>query len=428
MRVIFVNRFFYPDISATSQLLSDLAFHLAKVCDVHVITSQLSYAKVEEVPPAHDNINDVAAHRVWTSKFGRASLIGRAIDYLTFYFSATLRLLLLVNRHDVVIVMTDPPLISLPILAVAKGRGARVINWVQDVFPEVAGNLGLPMLGGPLGATLAWLRDRALAAAECNVVLGELMATKLSRRANVQTVFRVIHNWSSGEEIKPIDPVANPLRRDWGLSHKYVVGYSGNMGRGHEFEALMNAAEQLSRRDDIVFLFIGDGKQRKPLERSVRDRGLTNVTFREYQPRAMLGYSLTVPDCHIVSLKPSLEGLMVPSKLYSSLAAGRPVIFVGAPEGEIPIVMARVPFGFQVAPDDTVRLATLIERLSDDPEAGRTMGRNGRELFEREFDQPIALAKWTNVIFELNTTSQRTAPLRSPSKRDLPARAEEFKS
>ena len=402
MNVVFLNRFFYPDISPTSQILSDLAFHLSATRRVHVITSRLKYDQTGERLPASESIRGVTVHRVWTSRFGRDSLLGRTLDYLTYYVSATLRLFLLAKRGDIVVSMTDPPLISVPASIVARIKRARMVNWLQDIFPEVAGELdfkGLPKLTGNV---LAWFRDRSLSTAICNVVLGDLMAAKLTERAIPAGQIRVIHNWSSGEAIRPLAPDLNPLRRAWGLDGKFVVGYSGNMGRAHEFASLLAAAEQLSGRRDIVFLLIGGGKQRGALEAEVQARGLSNVMFYPYQPREALAHSLTAPDCHIVSLKPSLEGLIVPSKLYSSLAAGRPVIFLGARDGEIARLMNTSPaFGIWVAPDDVAGLVGAIERLQANPDQSAAFGTVGRQLFERHFDQPIALAKWTSLIAEL---------------------------
>ena len=402
MKVIFLNRFFYPDISPTSLILSDLAFHLAEGRRVHVITSRLKYDQADEPLPRSESIRGVSVHRVWTSRFGRDSLVGRTVDYLTYYVSATLGLFLLVARGDVVVSMTDPPLISVPASIVARLKGARMVNWLQDIFPEVAGELDFKRLPRLTGSVLAWFRDRSLSTAMCNVVLGDLMAAKLTGRAIPAGQIRVIHNWSSGEAIKPLAPDRNPLRRAWGLDGKFVVGYSGNMGRAHEFVSLLGAAERLNGRADIVFLLIGGGKQRATLEAEVHARGLSHVVFYPYQPREVLAHSLTVPDCHIVSLKPSLEGLIVPSKLYSSLAAGRPVIFLGAHDGEISRLMDSSPaFGIRVAPDDVTGLVHAIERLSANRDQSAAFGTMGRQLFERYFDQPIALAKWTSLIAEL---------------------------
>jgi glycosyltransferase involved in cell wall biosynthesis len=406
MKVVFLNRYFHPDISATSQMLSDLAFHLADEFEVHVVTSRQKYDAPDARLPSSECVRRVHVHRVWTSRFGRAWLPGRALDYLTFYVSATLRLLRLARRDDVVVAMTDPPLVSIPAGLVARLRRARLVNWLQDVFPEAARELGVGLFAGPLGSAAAWLRDRSLRLAGVNVVLAEGMAATVEARGIDPGRIEVIHNWAHGEEILPLDPRQNPLRDAWGLAGKFVVGYSGNMGRAHDLLPVLDAAERLAGRTDICFLFIGDGKQRAALEAEVARRGIRNVVFQPYQAREALGRSLTVSDCHLVSLKPALEGLIVPSKLYSSLAAGRPVLFLGSAKGEVArLIGGRDPCGMRVAGDDGPGLAAAIEMLRDDPSRCTRMGAAGRRLFEAQFDRPIAMRQWSNLVRRLHPPS-----------------------
>jgi hypothetical protein len=143
MKTIFINRFFYPDHSATSQLLSDLAFHLVKTgVAVHVFTSRQVSDDPNATLPSQDFEQGVRITRVWTTRFGRQTLLGRTFDYLTFYFSAAWSLFALVKPGDIVVAKTDPPLISIVAAMVVKSRGAKLINWIQDLFPEVAGALG----------------------------------------------------------------------------------------------------------------------------------------------------------------------------------------------------------------------------------------------------------------------------------------------
>ena len=151
-RIIFINRFFHPDHSATSQILCDLAFHLAETGRaVHVVTSRQLYDNPLAQLQKRESIRGVNIHRIATTRFGRALLPGRAIDYLSFYASTMWSLLLLVRRGDVLVAKTDPPMISLPVLVIAKLRGARVVSWLQDIYPEVALQLGVPLLGALAG-------------------------------------------------------------------------------------------------------------------------------------------------------------------------------------------------------------------------------------------------------------------------------------
>src|SRR5579863_5484587 len=136
-RLIFVNRFFFPDHSATSQMLSDLAFHLAGTGrEVHVVTSTQIYDDPKASLPSREIINDVNVHRVSSTQFGRAALLGRSIDYLSFYRSVWRCLMEIARPGDTIVAKTDPPLVSVVAMAVARRKGARLINWLQDIFPE----------------------------------------------------------------------------------------------------------------------------------------------------------------------------------------------------------------------------------------------------------------------------------------------------
>ena len=404
-KIIFINRFFHPDISATSQILSDLAFELAASGEqIHIVTSRLRYDDAAAVLVAHEVVNGVTVHRVWTSRFGRGNQFGRLADYLTFYVSAPLKLWTLASHGDVVVAKTDPPIISVPVMIVARLRGAKLVNWLQDLFPEVAAALGMNLGGNAIMGALTWLRDRSLRAASANVVLGSRMATIATAHAS-QSRVRVVPNWSPAADIAPLPRSANPLAAEWQLADRFVIGYSGNLGRAHELGILLDAAERLRHRLDIVFLIIGEGNQKESLQQDAIRRGLANVLFKPYQPKDQLKFSLTLPDVHLVSLKPALEGLIVPSKFYSSIAAGCAVLFIGDADGEIAREVARGACGVTVAPDDARGLANAIERLRDEPGTCSRMGANARAMFDSEFAQGIAIGKWRAVLAEVRAAT-----------------------
>ncbi len=399
MRIIFINRFFSPDHSATSQMVSDLAFYLAgRGHEVLVITSRQRYDAPDARLATKEHINGVAIHRVCTSRFGRGFLPGRAIDYLTFYLSTAWRLLRLARAGDVVVAKTDPPLISVFAGWVAGWRGARLVNWLQDLFPEVAAALGIGLKNGAVTDFLTRLRDRSLQNASMNVAIGDGMRRRLIDLGVDQESVRVVHNWSDDERIRPLPAELNPLRRAWGLAGKFVVGYSGNLGRAHEYGTLLTAAAGLRDRNDIVFLCIGGGALMDELRAEAEARGLGNLIFLPYQPAERLGASLTVPDVHLVVLRPEIEGLIVPSKFYGSAAAGRPTIFVGSLEGEIAGLLAEAEAGFSVAMGDGEGLMAAVLRLRDDLGLRERMGRNARRMCEERFSRRSALEKWEEVL------------------------------
>jgi glycosyltransferase involved in cell wall biosynthesis len=399
VKVVFVNRFFYPDQSATSQLLSDLAMHLAAAgMEVAVVTSRLRYQDAAPVYAARERVGGVQVLRVLTSRFGRFSLPGRALDYLTFYVAAGWTLLRVVKAGDVLVAKTDPPLISVVAALVAARRGARLVNWVQDLFPEVAAAAGVRRLDGALGRWLRVWRDWSLARAECCVVIGERMARRLSAEAVPRNKLRVIHNWVDGDVIAPMAHADNAWRAGLDLDAALVVGYSGNLGRAHEYETVLGAAEALRARSDIVFLFIGGGVLSRAFQQACEERGLSNVRFLPYQPKTCLRESLGACDVHLIVLRPEMEGLVVPSKFYGVAAAGRPMLFVGDPEGEIAGMIRAAGAGVAVATGDVQGLAGVIIRLASDAEAREAMGRRGREAFDRDYARDVALRQWQAVL------------------------------
>lgn len=397
-KIVFVNRYFYPDHSATSQLLTDLAVALAADGKkVHVVTGRQAYDDPGAGLPSREAFKGVEIHRVWTTQFGRGQLAGRAIDYLTFYLSATVRLFKITRSKDIIVAKTDPPVISVPCAWVASLRGARMVNWLQDLFPEVAVALNAPG-SRQIAPVIAWLRDRSLAKADLNVVLGECMRERVAARGIAKERIAIIPNWSRGDDVVPIEPELNPLRTEWGLNDRFVVGYSGNMGRAHEFETLVSVMDALRDDDRFVFVFIGRGARRGYLESEVARLGLRNVVFEDYQPRERLAQSLSLPDLHVISLRPELEGLVVPSKFYGVAAAGRPTLFIGSSTGELARLLRAGECGMVCEPGDAPAAVTAILGLLTSPDQRQAMGRRARTLFDQEYVDTRAFERWRSVL------------------------------
>jgi len=397
--VIFVNRFFYPDHSATSQILSDLAFHLAKEThDVAVVTGRWRYDGPGEALPNDEHIDGVKVHRVWSTHFSRATLAGRLFDYLTFYLFASLRVLTLARSGCVVVVMTDPPMLSILLAPIVRMRRAYLVNWLQDLFPEVGTALGVTLLQGWKGRFLKVLRDRSLAASSRCVVLGEIMAARVQATGMAHDKIAIIANWTDDATIQPLARNDNPLRRTWELGDRFVVGYFGNLGRAHQFDTLLSAAQELRDRDDFIFLFGGGGHHHSALRAQVDASGDKRFRFLPYQDRALLATALGAADVHWTSLRPELEGLIVPSKFYGIAAAGRPIVHIGDREGELGRLVARYDCGVTVAEDDGAGLARVLASLADHPERCQAMGQRARAMIDADFSQKASLRQWSELI------------------------------
>ena len=192
----------------------------------------------------------------------------------------------------------------------------------------------------------------------------------------------------------------NALRKQWGLDGKFVVGYAGNIGRAYDFELVLRCAARFKDDPRFVFLFVGDGAQRRALEEECRRENLANVLFKPYQPDGRLAETVAAADCHFISPNPSTDGLLMPSKLYAILAAGRPVIYIGSPEGSVGATIAGEDCGVTVNSGDLAGLIRAVEELRASADRRLKMGERGRRLFERRFDKPIGLERWEKALRE----------------------------
>ena len=284
-RVVLLNRFFFPDRSPTSVLLSDLAFALGqRDFDVTVITSRLRYDDREAELPANEAVRGVDIRRVWSFRSGRDHLVERSLEYLSFYLSAGFCLWRLARRGDVIVAKTDPPLLSVLAGIIARLRGAQLINWLQDLFPEVAERLGVA--GAPARPLFMFCGScaiRSLRSATTNVVLGQRDGEDVGARGDcIASVSRSFQTGRMETLIKPVALETNELRTRWNLRpDDIVVAYVGNFGRVHDFDTIIEAISLHQERaklapadniiHNIVFLLVGGGPQRAAVE--ARDCG-----------------------------------------------------------------------------------------------------------------------------------------------------------
>jgi glycosyltransferase involved in cell wall biosynthesis len=366
---------------------------------------------------SHELLDGVNVVRIRTTRFGRGRLLGRAVDYASFYVSCALALFGLLRRGDVLIVKTDPPLLSLLAAPIARLKGAGLINWQQDVFPEVASQLGANPLPRWLDRGLRRLRNASLRSARVNVLIGNRMRDYFIAQGIPADKLRVIENWADDRGIAPQPTGASAIRRELGLSGKFVVGYSGNLGRAHEFDTMLAAAEALRLEPEFVFLVIGGGAKMESLKQAVAARMLENFRFLPYQPRESLGDSLAAADVHLVSLLPALEGLIVPSKLYGILAAGRPIVFIGDSDGDGARVVHDAQCGRVVGVLAAQDLVAALRELNAQPVLRATMGMRARRAFNEKYAVARAVERWMTVLDSTPASQASDVPPRVLSNR-----------
>lgn len=362
-----------------------------------MLTSRQSYNDAHADYPASETTDGVHIKRCWGLRFGRAGLIGRALDYLSFYASVFWVLLRVSRSGDIVVTTTDPPLLGV-IMAPAIGlRGARQVNWLHDLFPEIATRSGVCLFAGAVGKKIRAIRDHNCRRAVANVVLGERMRDYLIDRGVASSKLHVIPNWGP-QGLESIARENDTFRHAWGLGNKFVIGYAGNLGRVHEFETLLGAAQVLAQHNRFIFLIVGAGIHLESLRARVAALRLSNVVFQPYQPREYLAASLCTAHLHLVSLKPEFEALVVPSKTYGIAAAGRPALFIGDANGEVACLLKKHGFGYDVRIGDAPGLAQLIQRIADNQNLYTKLCANAALAHHNHFSPSMALSAWACLL------------------------------
>jgi glycosyltransferase involved in cell wall biosynthesis len=411
MKICFFNRSYWPDQAATGQLLTELAEGLVSEhgCEVTVVAGRALHGAGQDgtaLTPVHvETRHGVRILRANGTRFDRRRFAGRAANYLTYFASAAVAGLQ-VGHPDIVVSLTDPPILGLAARWIARRTGARFVFLCEDIFPEVAALLE-DFHNGAINRTLDRVNRSLLRDADGIVALGDRMRRRLVEEKGADpSRIAIIHNWADCEAITP-GPKDNAFTRAHDLGDRFVLMHSGNIGLSQNLDVLIEAAALLRDKPRLVIAVVGDGAKREALAQKAASRGLTNVRFFPYQPKELLHESFAAADVFLVSLKAGIEGYIVPSKLYGILAAGRPYIAAVDPSAEAAEIVREYGCGLLAAPGDPAALADAIAALYDDPASTRTLGQRARAA-ALQFDRRAAIAAY-HALFVRVTGLARAA-------------------
>lgn len=412
-QIVILNQYYWPHGSATSQLMTELAEGLTARGHTVTVVASRTADRPDHRLSARETRRGVHIRRAWATRFGKRRLIGRLLDYATFYLGALWTLARL-GRPDVVLALTTPPLIAVTAQLTLRRRGAALVSLVQDVYPDIAVSLGVVSAKGPLTRLWRRLAGASLRRSDAVIVLSDAMRRRVMPYGIRDGQVHVVHNWALAEMETPPTPVDNPFRAEAGYGDRFVVAYSGNMGAAHSFETVLEAAAQLQARDDILFVFIGGGVRRQEIAEHIQREGLLNVRMRPYVDRETLSQSMGAAQVHLVTMRDHVEGLVMPSKLYGILAAARPVIFVGPAASEVTRIIETSACGTAVGNGDVDRLVHAITQLADAPSAAREQGARARARLLETFAREDAISRYETVLNDAITARRADTPEDTP--------------
>ena len=367
-----------------------------------VLTSRGGYvapsadSQAEEVQPDGPNVI-----RVWTPQLGKSNMIRRIMDYACYYFGAAWNLVTM-KRQDVVISLTTPPFILAAVLLhrLLHPRTC-VVLWNMDCYPEVLEAAGLIKKDGFISRTIKWLNRLLLGSVDHVVCLDTAMRKLLTESYSTRRKWlstSVIPNWESLSMFPK-----NRETGSWdeaevlGLRDRFVVLYLGNMGFGHRFDTIVEAAKRL-RDEPVTFLFVGGGKRWSELKQAKEEHQLDNLLLKDYVPKELTPTVMKTADCALITLHEDSLGVMSPSKLHANLAAGLPVLYVGPEHSNVDDAISRFECGRSVRSTDVDGVVSFVSDLAQDSQRLELMQQSSRHAFESAYCDTQTLPQFDRCL------------------------------
>ncbi len=414
-RLSIITQFYPPDYAATGQLIEELVNQLARLgMHVHVFTGQPGYAFQEETAPSVESSERIWIRRSRTSQIWPRRIRGRALNGLLFCLRAGVHLLKSASRGEVLLLTTEPPYLLILGFLAHLCFGTPYVCLLYDLYPDVAVELNVVPPHHWIVRFWDWLNRLIWKNASNVIVLSATMKERIIAKCpEIEDKIAVIHSWADPNSIKPMNKQDNWFAHQFNLVEKFTVLYSGNMGRCHDMDTILAAAEQL-QNEPIQFVFIGNGAKRQACIEKAQSLKLENCQFLPYQKKSFLPYSLTACDLSLVSVSPGMEGLVAPSKLYGILAAGRPVAAICGANSYLRQLVAEANCGEAFDNGDAAGLANFIRSLAANSQLAKGLGDSGRCYLQSHFTPEIIARQYLQV---LSSTVEHSST--APSLSDL---------
>ncbi len=395
-----VTQFYPPDYAATGQFIHELAAALAdKGYNVSVFTGMPGYAFRETQVPKEEVDRGVLVRRTGSVKVLPRRIRGKLLSSLVFLLRSAVKFRSKLIRGSHLVITSAPPFLGVIGWLYNKCFGDTYSCIIYDIYPEVAVRLNVVDANHWLVRLWEVINAKVWQRATSLIVLSEPMKDLLLQKYPQldPRKIHVIHSWADPKFIRPIAKEQNWFVKEHGWQDRFVVMYSGNLGRCHDEQTIVQCAELLQDNPKIQFVFIGAGAGTHAVDRAIAN-GATNIIKLPYQDKDVLPYSLTACDLSLLSLKPSAEGVVAPSKLYGMMAAGKPIAAICPENSYLRDLIDRGHCGQCFTNGDAEGLAAFIRLLANDAELQREMGRNARERFEQNFTLEKILPQYVRAI------------------------------
>jgi colanic acid biosynthesis glycosyl transferase WcaI len=398
-RFFLISQVFYPDEVSTASLFTGLCSSLVKNgVAVEVWAGQPSYTNSTHQPKTV-NYKGIKIRYLTSTNFRKTSIFGRFLNILTFILSVCSRLAFSGEKVPVW-THTTYPFIGIIASFICRLKRRKFIYVLLDIFPE--GMIRLGKLSGKNWLVKLWDRMfiRSLERSDRIIAIGRDIKHWVGER-NLALLEKTeyIPHWHDENIVFPVDIAKNNFIGEYGLSGKFLVQYSGNMGLWNEMRAIGKAVNKSP--EGVTFIFIGGGIRKEEMTKEFKDLNPGNVILLPFMPENKFNESLNASHVHLVTMKENLEGMAVPCKIYGILAAGKPVIGMVPENSEIGLIIKEENCGILLNPDDSEGLVNAINLLKDSQELRNEMGRNSRRAFETKYKVSIIADRYKLLLESL---------------------------
>ncbi len=394
-KVLILSEFFYPDKSSTPKVLTELAEDLvSNGLEIEVICSNHSYKGNSKLNKS-ETLNGIKINRISSSNLNRNSKIGRIINYMSFTFILFIKLIFS-KDYDSILVVSNPPLI--PFIAYLNKliKKKPYFYLVHDVYPDIAVEVGAIKKNSFSYNFMEKINQLAFENTEKLIVLGKDMKDVFLKKGLKDEKIKIITNWSKKYELST-NKMDNKFYSEREMNSTFNIVYTGNIGRFHDIETIIEIAKVAQKElPKVKFLFVGDGFKRMELEKAIQN-GINNINISDYQYDSSYLNVLSGADLFISTLSPRIKGLGVPSKTYSYLAAGKPIIAIMEKGTEIGDLVEEKGLGIRADSMEIDKVISFIKQISSDEIKLNRIEEKVRKTFAENYERQ----KVTNNFYHL---------------------------
>ena len=397
MKVLILSEFFYPDKSSTPKVLTELAEDLVEYgLDVEVITSKTSYKGENSNFKTREVYKDIVINRVNSTELNRNSYIGRIVNYITFLISTSIKVITK-KDYDCILMVSNPPVLPIIGYIVNKFKKKPYIYLLHDVYPDIAVKVGAIKENGLVFKVMSYINNKIFNSASKVIVLGKDMKQNLLDKRVDEEKIEIITNWADKEKIYRGNKI-NDFSIKEVISQNFNIVYTGNIGRFHDIETILDTANKLKDNSKVNFIFVGDGYKKQQIEDYKKENSLSNIKLMGYKYGETYNKLLNASDVFITTLDKGIEGLGVPSKTYSYMAAGKPIIAIMNSCSEIGSLVEDKNLGIRINSGESDKIVEFITKISNDKNLYSNIVSNVNDVFEYNYERKMVTKKFKEVI------------------------------